>query len=79
MELGIGSLTEKVEETRILKRKGEGASWFLTMVEEGAGFLTEVRRGGLKQVDVRILAPHRYKRRKLVAEKEKGTALSRIA
>lgn len=47
----------------------------LTMVEEGAGLLTEVRGGGLKQVDVRGKAPHRDKRRKLVAEQEKGTAL----
>lgn len=42
------------------------------MVEEGAGLLTEVSGGGLKQVDVRGKVPHRDKRRKLVASRKKA-------
>lgn len=52
VELGIGYLTEKVEEMGSSRKKEEGASWSFTMVA-GAGLLVDGRGGGFKQVDIR--------------------------
>lgn len=59
----------------LFKEEKRGVSCSLTMVEAGAGLLIEGRGGGLKQVGVKGKAPHRYKKRKLMAEQGKDTAL----
>lgn len=56
MELGIGYLTEKVEEIGVFKEERRGGFMVLHS-GGGAGLLTEGRGGGLTQVDIRSKAP----------------------